>query len=59
MKLNKTFQGVLEFVSIMSIILIGITIDSEWSFGYLVFLSINIALVIASGTLLVKYGRWS
>lgn len=58
MKLTKTFQGVLEFVSIMSIILIGITLDGEWTNGYVVFLLVNIALIIGCITLLYKYGRW-
>ena len=58
MKLNKTFQGVLEIVAVMSIILIGITIDSDWTSTYLMFLIINLLLAFGSITLLAKFGRF-
>ena len=59
MKLNKTFQGVLGVIFVISMMLIITTIDSEWSIAYIVFLNVNVVLFVISGLLLAKYGRWS
>ena len=58
MKLKKGVQGVLEFFATMSFILLMITIESEWSFEYFLFVFINLAILLGTGFTLKKFGRW-
>ena len=58
MKLRKEVQGVLVFIAVISTLAILITIDSEWSFKYLVFLFSNLAALVGSSLILKKFGRW-
>ena len=58
MKLRKRVQGVLEIICCISIMLIAITIESEWSLNYFLFLSINLIIACGSGFVLAKFGRW-
>ena len=58
MKLKKGVQGVLEVLATMSFILLMITIESEWSFEYFLFVFINLAILLGTSFTLKKFGRW-
>lgn len=55
-KFNKNIEGVLYKLIGIAIMLIAITIESEWNGGYLVFLGINASIIIGSLLLIKKYG---
>lgn len=58
MKLKKEVQRVAEFITTGAGILLAITIESEWTKGYLLFAAINTALLLGGALLLKKYGRY-
>lgn len=58
MKLKKGVQRVLEVLCTMAVMLLLITIESEWSIEYLVFFTTNLAIASATGLTLKKFGRW-
>lgn len=58
MRLKKWVQGVLGFMFVLSLSVIIMTIDSEWTMGVVRHLVTNVLLALGSGSLLVLYGRW-
>lgn len=56
MKLKKWVEGVLVVCLIISLGLITMTIDSEFTKEYTLFFISNLLVVIGSGYLLVKFG---
>lgn len=58
MRLKKWVQGVLGFMFVLSLSVIIMTIDSEWTMGVVRHLVANVFLALGSGSLLVLYGRW-
>lgn len=58
MKLKKGVQRVLEVLCTMAVMLLLITIESEWSIEYIVFFTTNLAIASATGLTLKKFGRW-
>lgn len=58
MKLKKGVQRVLEVLCTMAVMLLLVTIESEWSIEYLVFFTTNLAIASATGLTLKKFGRW-
>lgn len=59
MKLRKEVQGVLVFIAVASTIAILTTIDSAWSFEYIVFFLANLSILVGSSLILKKFGRWN
>lgn len=58
MKLRKNVQRVLEVLCTMAIMLLLMSVESEWSLEYLVFVVTNLAIACATGLTLKKFGRW-
>lgn len=58
MRLKKWVQGVLGFMFVLSLSVIVMTIDSEWTMGVVWHLIANTLMALGSGSLLVMYGRW-
>ena len=58
MKLRKNVQRVLEVICTISILMIMVTIESDWSIEYLVFFVTNLAIATATGLTLSKFGRY-
>lgn len=58
MKLRKNVQRVLEVLCTMAIMLLLMSVESEWSLEYLVFVVTNLTIACATGLTLKKFGRW-
>ena len=55
--LKKWLERVLSAIACITFMLIAITIDSEWTKEYLLFLLINMTLFVSSSYLLINYSK--
>lgn len=55
--LKKWLDNLLKGVASVSSMLIAITIDSDFTLGYFLFLGIDITILVGSVLILKKYGR--
>lgn len=58
MKLKKGVQRVFEFICCLAVAMLLMTIESEWSLEYLLFVVINLAVALSTGLVLKRFGRW-
>lgn len=58
MKFKKGIQRVLEFIAAFTILLVMMSLESDFTTQYLMFLFINLTLFVTSTLLLIKFGKY-
>ena len=58
MKLKNKVQRVLESLIAICFTALIVTIDNKFNIGYLAFELANIGIMVCSGIILTKYGRY-
>ena len=58
MKLKRNIQRVLVVIFMVSFVTIMLTIESEFTWGFIKHLATNVVLLVTTGLMLAKYGVW-